>query len=132
MLVGSKELIHKAKWIRKSLGGGMRQAGVIAAAGIFALENNVTRLCDDHARAQCLAEGLQTAGYPTPDPASNMIYVEVRDGQQAQDVLEEHGVRCFAVGPTTLRLVTHLDVDDTGIEHAISVFGDLASSLAPQ
>ena len=110
----------------------MRQAGVIAAAGVYALENNIDRLKDDHIRAQRLAKGLQASGYPTPTPASNMIYVDVRDGQKAQDMLGEEGVRCFAVSPTTLRLVTHLDVDDAGIAHAIEVFEKLAGSLTPQ
>ena len=110
----------------------MRQAGVIAAAGIYAIEHNIDRLKDDHARASTLAQGLKASGYPTPTPASNMIYVEVRDGQRAQELLDEHGVRCFAVGPTTLRLVTHLDVDDDGIAHAVSTFDALASALAPQ
>jgi len=132
LLVGPRDMIHKAKWIRKALGGGMRQAGVIAAAGIYALENHVERLREDHARARRLAQALSGAGYPTPEPASNMIYVDVQNGQVAQDVLDENGVRCLAVSPTALRLVTHLDVNDEGIEHAIQVFEKLANSLAPR
>jgi threonine aldolase len=132
LLVGAQELIHKAKWVRKALGGGMRQAGVIAAAGIYALEHHIERLKHDHARAQRLAEGLRAAGYPAPNPASNMLYVDVRNGPVAQNLLDDNGIRCLAVSGSTLRLVTHLDVTDEGIEAAIAAFDTLAESLLPQ
>jgi threonine aldolase len=131
LLVGPQPLIHRAKWVRKALGGGMRQAGVIAAAGVYALENHVHRLKDDHARAQRLAEGLRKSGYSAPTPASNMLYVDVRDGPLAQDILDKNGIRCLAVSSSTLRLVTHLDVTDQGVEDAISAFDTLASKLLP-
>jgi len=132
LLVGPKALIHRAKWVRKALGGGMRQAGVIAAAGIYALEHHVDRLKDDHARAQRLAEGLRSSGYPAPTPASNMLYVDVRNGPHAQNLLDEHGIRCLAVSDSTLRLVTHLDVTDGGIDAAIEAFHTLSDHLLPE
>jgi len=131
LLVGPHDLIHRAKWVRKALGGGMRQAGVIAAAGVYALEHNIERLKDDHGRAQRLAEGLRAAGYPAPNPASNMLYVDVQDGPLAQDLLDAKGIRCLAVSGSTLRLVTHLDVSDDGIDAAIHAFASLADSLLP-
>jgi threonine aldolase len=130
LLCGPSPLIEKARWIRKSLGGGMRQAGVIAAAGIYALEHHVERLADDHIRAKKLAEGLVNAGYTTNPPATNMIYVNVRNGPQAQDLLLESGIRCLAVSETCLRLVTHLDVNDQNIDTAIQVFTALADQMA--
>lgn len=129
LLCGPKDLIHRALWVRKALGGGMRQAGILAAAGVYALENNIDRLGDDHARARRLAEGLRHAGFPAPVPASNMLYVDVRDGERAQTLLEAEGVRCLAASSTVLRLVTHLDVDDADIAHTIAAFERLADEL---
>jgi len=131
LLCGPRDLIHKALWVRKALGGGMRQAGLLAAAGIYAFENNIDRLADDHARAASLAEGLRAAGYTAPPPASNMLYVDVKDGPAAQDLLDAAGVRCLAVSDTALRLVTHLDVDDAGIQHASDAFHRMADVLLP-
>ena len=131
LLVGDKALIHRGLWVRKALGGGMRQAGLLAAAGIYALDHHVDRLSEDHVRAQKLAEGLRSAGYSAPTPLSNMLYVDVANGPEAQNKLEEHGVRCLSVSATALRLVTHINVDDAGIEHAVSVFGQLSDELLP-
>lgn len=130
LLVGPKALIERGRWVRKALGGGMRQAGVLAAAGIYALENHVERLAEDHARAKTLAMRLNGMGYGAGDPLSNMVYVDVKNGPQAQDELDAAGVRCLAVSPTCLRLVTHLDTDDAGLSHAVDAFGNLASRLA--
>ncbi len=131
LLVGTAPVIHKANWVRKALGGGMRQSGIMAAAGIYALQHHVTRLQSDHDHAIQLAEGLQAIGYATPKPRTNMVYVEVRDGPKAQDLLDTNGVRCLAVSSSTLRLVTHLDVNEDGIVEAINVFDRLSDSLLP-
>jgi len=125
LLVGPEALIHRGRWIRKALGGGMRQAGVLAGAGIYALDHNIERLADDHRRARELAEGLSRHGFAVDSPPSNMLYVDVRNGPQAQDALDALGVRCLAVSDSTLRLVTHLDVDDAGVTRAIAAFGSL-------
>ena len=108
----------------------MRQAGILAAAGIHALEHHVDRLGDDHNRAQSLAEGIRAAGYTVPEPPTNMLYVDVRDGPAAQEALEAKGARCLAVSDSILRLVTHLDVDDAGVEHVIEAFKALSDTQA--
>ncbi|MEC9391557.1 MAG: GntG family PLP-dependent aldolase [Myxococcota bacterium] len=130
LLVGPRNLIERGRWVRKALGGGMRQSGILAAAGIHALTHNVERLADDHRRAADLARGLKALGYTVQPPQTNMVYVDVRDGPQAQASLEARGVRCLAVSATALRIVTHLDVDDDGIERAIRAFEDLTDAQA--
>jgi threonine aldolase len=130
LLIGPKTLIDRGRWVRKALGGGMRQAGLLAAAGIYALNHHIDRLVDDHTRAQNLADGLTRMGYGAGRPLSNMVYVDVKDGPMAQDSLESAGLRCLAVSPTALRVVTHLDVDDAGIAHALSAFSDIRSTQA--
>ncbi|MCB9781025.1 MAG: aminotransferase class I/II-fold pyridoxal phosphate-dependent enzyme [Alphaproteobacteria bacterium] len=122
LLVGSAPLIHHARRIRKALGGGMRQAGVIAAAGLHALEHHVLRLADDHARAQALAEGLRPLGVEVGPVETNMVYAKVGDARRVVTRLAELGVRCNAVSADSIRLVTHLDVDDRGVFHAIDGF----------
>ena len=111
--------------MRKMLGGGMRQSGMIAAAGIYALEHHVARLADDHARAEALYSGLTQAGFVVKKPMTNMVYVTVSDAPAWQDRLDAQGVRCFAVSANQLRLVTHLNADDDGIEHAVRTFTKL-------
>jgi threonine aldolase len=113
MLLGSKDLIARAKRARKMLGGVMRQAGVLAAAGLYALEHNVERLAEDHANAERLAKGIGAAA-----PSSNMVFIDSRPG--LPEHLAKHGVVVLP-GPR-LRLVTHLDVDTAGIDLAIKAF----------
>jgi len=129
LLCGPRDLIDRALWVRKALGGGMRQAGILAAAGIYAMENHIDRLAEDHARAEALAEGLRKAGYEVPAPPTNMIYVEVADAPAAQIALAEQEIHCVSVGPTTLRLVTHLDIDDDSVTQAIHAFSSLSGQL---
>lgn len=121
-LVGSKELIAKARRVRKMAGGTLRQGGLLAAAAAYALEHHIDRLADDHARARRLAGGLQgLTGVTVQDPQSNMVFIELPRERAAAIVatLRERGV--LATGLYQLRLVTHLDVDDAGIDHAIAV-----------
>jgi threonine aldolase len=113
MLLGSKDLIARAKRARKILGGVMRQAGVLAAAGIYALEHNVERLAEDHANAERLAKGIGA-----PAPQSNMVFFESKSG--LPEHLAKHGV--VVLPGARLRLVTHLDVDAADIERAIAAF----------
>jgi len=126
ILCGSADAIRLARRMRKALGGGMRQSGLLAAAAAHALEHHVERLAEDHHHAQRLCEGLTEAGFAVKPPETNMVYVTVDDAPRWQDALGERGVLCFWVSPTELRLVTHLDVDGAGIEHAISTFASLA------
>lgn len=131
VLCGPADRIRHARRLRKALGGGMRQSGVLAAAGLHALDHHVDRLADDHARARRLAEELRAAGYGAPTPETNMVYVRVSDGPAVQEALHARGVWCFHVGPDELRLVTHLDVDDDGITRAIAAFQALPDAMRP-
>ncbi|HEY0818689.1 MAG TPA: low-specificity L-threonine aldolase [Rhizobacter sp.] len=120
-LCGSREVIERARRVRKMLGGGMRQAGVLAAAALHALEHHVERLAEDHALALRLADGLRgIPGLIVEPPETNMVFVDV-DPARAKallDHLKSQGV--LATGLYRLRFVTHLDVDAAGVNHAIA------------
>jgi threonine aldolase len=130
LLCGSTEFIRQARRARKQLGGGMRQAGILAAAGIVALNTMVDRLADDHRRARALAAGLAAVPGITPEnltPPTNMTFVQVSPaaGLSAGQVaagLNELGVLVLATGRTRIRLVTHYWVDDAGVEQTIAAF----------
>jgi len=123
VLCGSRDALRFGRRVRKALGGGMRQSGMLAAACLYALDNHVDRLAEDHDNARHLADGLKAAGFGLArEPDTNMVYVDVDDGPAWQDRLEEAGVRCFATGPGRLRLVLHLDVDRAGVDHALRTF----------
>jgi len=113
MLLGSKEFIARARRARKILGGVMRQVGILAAAGLYALERNVERLAEDHANAERLAKGIGA-----PAPQTNMVFLDSRPG--LVEHLAKHGV--IVLPGARLRLVTHLDVDAAGIDRAIAAF----------
>ena len=130
VLCGSKEFIEKAHRGRKILGGGMRQVGVLAAAGIVALEKVAPRLGEDHVRARTLAEGLsENRGLVLDEgtPATNMIFmnlssdVEMSAGEVAEK-MKEHGVLAGVAGNRRFRLVTHYWIDDESVEKAIAAF----------
>jgi len=123
VLLGDAATIVLARRARKLYGGGMRQAGIIAAAGLYALEHNVARLADDHRRARVLAERLAASPGLEIDldtVQTNMIFAGTRGtGMPAADLvagLGEAGVLCLDEGPWTVRFVTHLDLDDADIE----------------
>ena len=121
-LVGSKDLIARAKRVRKMAGGTMRQAGVLAAAALHALDHHIDRLADDHARARRLAEGLQgLPGVTVQPPQTNMVFIDLPRERAAAAVAELRARGVLATGLYQLRLVTHLDVDDAGVVHAIAV-----------
>jgi len=120
-LVGSKEFIKRAHRWRKMLGGGMRQAGMLAAAAQHALEHHIDRLADDHALAAQLAEGLRGIdGLGVVMPQTNIVFATARDGRGPALLahLKDQGV--LATGLIGLRFVTHLDVDRAGIDRAIA------------
>lgn len=132
MLVGSKAFIEEARLVRKMLGGGMRQAGVLAAAGLVALEESPNHLHVDHENARFLADGLTEIPGVKIDPAkvkTNILFFDVSDsGLTAQEVskrLAAQGVLANGTGPTTIRLVTHFDVDRAGCERALSVLREV-------
>jgi threonine aldolase len=122
-LAGSAELISEAWRYKQMWGGAMRQAGVIAAAGLYALDHHVDRLADDHANARRLAEGLAEIDGITIDPATvetNIVVFGVTEADAFCAALEAEGVRMGTLGADRIRAVTHLDVDADGIEQAIA------------
>jgi threonine aldolase len=135
MLVGSTEFIDKARVHRKVLGGGMRQAGVLAAAGLIALEKMPLRLQEDHANARYLAEGLARIPGVAVDMAkvqTNIVIFDVKGtGRTAAEVCEELGKRKILSGATDkygIRMVTHFDVDRAGISRALEALGAILKS----
>ena len=124
LVLGPRGMVEEARVWRKRLGGGMRQVGVLAAAGLHALDHHVERLADDHANARLLAEACGV------DPASvdtNIVVVEVPDAPAVVAAVREHDVLVSTVGPNTLRLVTHLDVSG---DQAVAAAAILAKALA--
>ena len=131
MLLGQKDVIDRARRVRKMLGGGMRQVGVLCAAAKVALETGVERLADDHANAKRLAAGIAEAWPGSIDPAgveTNILYVDTgdRDAEETAGALKEQGVLVGPMGARRLRLVTHRDVDTADIERVIEAFRVLA------
>lgn len=126
VLAGPRAMMERARRFRKALGGGMRQAGFLAAAGVHALEHHIDRLADDHARAAALGGGLAELGLPVRPVETNMVYVTVPDSNAAVEHLLHHGVKASSVSPTELRLVTHLDISDAQVQHTIQAFSTLA------
>jgi threonine aldolase len=130
MLVGSQKFITRARHIRKMLGGGMRQVGVVAAAGIISLEKMTKRLADDHRRAKKLAEGLRKVeglAVDSNSPYTNMVYLNLsRDvtvnAQQITQKMKDLGVLVDPENARRFRLVTHYWIDDPAVEKAISAF----------
>jgi len=120
VLLGSKAFIQKTKRIRKAMGGGMRQAGYLAAAGLYALENNVDRLADDHRRAQQLGATLAQQPYVAEvlPVETNLVIFRLKPEMPAEQFLaqlEQQGIKASSFGPQMIRFVTHLDVDDAMI-----------------
>ena len=132
-LAGSREFIAEAWRLKQQMGGAMRQAGIIAAGGVYALRHHVKRLADDHANARRLADGLARLPGVRLDPASvetNIVFFETTaNAAEAVEHLLAHGVRMGALGPHTIRAVTHLDVDAAGIERALAVAREVFTGL---
>src|SRR5213592_60618 len=137
LVAGSEELTAEARRLKHLFGGAMRQAGIVAAAGVYALENNIERLAEDHARARRLAEGLDAAGVPLDLEQVETNFVQVELGplglsrQEALARLWDHGVG-LSMTPhaTRLRAVTHLDVGDDDIERAVELIPRALAALA--
>jgi threonine aldolase len=129
VLVGKREFIDRARRNRKLLGGGMRQVGIIAAAGVYGLRHNVERLPEDHHRARRLAEALSRIDRIDIDldtVQTNIVVVDLAGSGLSVDestlLLEKSGVLVIPFGRTTIRAVTHLDIDDEDVTQAIAVF----------
>jgi threonine aldolase len=134
LLAGSAEVMERAWRIRRRMGGGMRQAGILAAAGLYALRNNFPLLAEDHRRARELAAAVrELPGLESPLPDSNIVMVELTDPALEPAALlaalEAEGVRLTQFGARRLRAVTHMDVTDAGIRRATEVFGRVAGGI---
>jgi threonine aldolase len=130
VLCGSKEFIRKAHRLRKMLGGGMRQAGILAAAGIVALETMIMRLSEDHARARNLAQDLKKVPglvLNPESPVTNMIFLKLApdvklDSSDIFEKLKVRGVLADVTGQRSFRLVLHYWIDDIGVEETVAAF----------
>jgi threonine aldolase len=138
VLAGSSAFVERAwKW-KQRLGGAMRQSGVIAAAGIYALENNIDRLAEDHANARALAEGIASLPRIGLNPATVETNIVIFDVSAtgltataiAERALAEHGVRLCPLSATVIRAVTHLDVDRAGVDAAVEALSSILSPSA--
>lgn len=137
VLCGSKEFIARAHRMRKQLGGGMRQAGILAAAGIVALQTMIDRLDEDHRRARQLAEGVSSI----PDlslvygmPKTNMVFLTLSevtrmDAPQIGERLATQGVRVHVTGPRSFRLVTHYGIDDEDVRETVEAFTNVMRTM---
>jgi len=133
MLVGTDKFIARARHLRKMLGGGMRQVGILAAAGIISLEKMVNRLADDHARAKKLADGLRTVKGLVVDngsPYSNMVYLNLADdvnidSKQICEKIAPMGLLLDAENSCRFRLVTHYWIDDIAVERTVAAFREV-------
>lgn len=130
ILIGTKAFIRKARRVRKVFGGGMRQAGYLAAAGIYALENQVERLATDHAHARQIAGALQQARFTAGllPVETNIVIFEVKEGFAAADIvarLKEQNILAIAIAPTQIRMVLHLDITPRMVEHTVKVIGEI-------
>ncbi|GAA4733732.1 low-specificity L-threonine aldolase [Flavisolibacter ginsenosidimutans] len=130
LVMGTKDFIRKARRARKAFGGGMRQAGYLAAAGIYALKNNIERLTEDHQHAKLLAEALSKKNFvETVLPVeTNIVIFSVRGQFTPQSLvakLKEQNIYWYAISPTQVRIVTHLDVTQNMIEKTIDAINDL-------
>jgi threonine aldolase len=119
LLAGDGETIREARRARKALGGGMRQAGVIAAGSLYAFEHHTDRLAEDHERAKKLADGLREAGYQVNPPETNIVLVEVGEVDLFLQALAREGVLATPGKAGFARLCTHLDLVDEDIEAAV-------------
>jgi threonine aldolase len=137
VLAGSEERIEQAWRLKFLFGGALRQAGVVAAAMLYALDHNVERLAEDHARAKRLAEGLAAAGLPVDVQATetNFVGIDVAssglDTTEARTQIAEHGVRVGLLRPGVLRVATHLGVSDEDVDRAIELIPRALGVLAP-
>ena len=134
ILAGDADAMERAWRVRRRLGGGMRQAGILAAAGLYALEHHFPLLEDDHRRAKELAHGVAAlGGFRVPKPETNIVMLDLEDERLEPAALlaalERRGVRMVQFGARRLRAVTHMDVDDAGIARALSAAAEAVEEL---
>ena len=131
VLIGNKELMKNSMRVRKVLGGGMRQVGFMAAAGIYALDNHVERLAEDHKRAAEIAETLKAQAYigGVEPVETNIIIFNVKDSSvedKFNKILQENNIRISALGKGKLRIVTHLDYNEEMHQKFLSVLNNIS------
>ncbi len=131
VLVGGKKWITKARRVRKFMGGGMRQAGYLAAAGLYALENNIGRLKDDHVRARAIGEVLSKCNFiKTVNPVdTNIVIGQLTEGIKMADILaqlKKKGLLAVPMSTNEIRFVTHLDFDDVQLEKVIKILNEFS------
>jgi threonine aldolase len=127
-MAASAELIEEAWRFKQMMGGALRQAGIVAAAGLYALDHNVDRLAEDHENARALAEGIAQLAKATIDPAkveTNIVIFEVEDPAGVVAGLLTRGVEMSQMGPGRIRAVTHMDVDRAGIDRALVALSEV-------
>jgi len=134
VLAGTADWIHLAKRRRKVLGGGLRQSGIIASAALYALDHHIERLADDHRNANVLADRIREMPQDSirlkyDEIDTNMVFFEILKpqwtAQQFCDELTRHGIFMLSTGATTIRAVTHMNVDATAVEKTIEVIVDV-------
>jgi threonine aldolase len=126
LVIGSADRIAQARTIRKRLGGGMRQAGILAAAGAYAIEHHIDRLAEDHVRAARLADALRPTGVVAIDRVrTNVVPLELSDAPAFAAAARDRGVLVSVLGPRAARLLTHLDLDDAAVDRATEVLTGL-------
>jgi len=130
VLVGNKADLAQAHRWRKMFGGGMRQAGIIASAGLYALENNIERLSEDHRRAKIFAEAvaeMPNFSINTENVQSNIVFIEVGKGNTEKTIekLSKQGVNILSIDDSTIRAVFHLHITDEDLENVIDAFGKI-------
>jgi threonine aldolase len=129
VLIGSKDFIQKARRVRKVMGGGMRQAGIIAAGGLYALKNNINRLQEDHAHAKMLADAFQQKDWidHVIEVQTNIVVVALKKPElvnRFMQYLEQNNVLAMPFGGNTIRMVTHLDISKSDIEQVLEMIYD--------
>jgi threonine aldolase len=130
LLIGKTDFIKKSRRVRKVFGGGMRQAGIIAAGGLYALKNNIDRLKDDHGHAKALETALVAQGYikEVVPVETNIVVAVLEDATRLDEVigaLEQNGILAMPFGPGMIRFVTHLDISPSDIDQTIEVIKSL-------
>ena len=130
VLVGSEAFIEQAHRWRKMFGGGMRQSGILAAAGIYALENNIQRMEDDHRRARTIAQAIDEMDHVSVDidaVQTNMVYFssDNHSANEVSQIMSKAGIDMFDISPTHCRIVTHLHITDEDVKNVIEVLSNL-------
>jgi len=129
LLAGDEKTIHEARRARKAFGGGMRQAGIIAAASLHGFEHHIDRLAEDHRRATRLAAGLRETGFTVEPPETNIVLVETDDAARLFEALKSAGVLVTMGRLGTVRLCTHLDITDEDVEAATTAAGSVNAAV---